>query len=163
MAHHREQTNTDSSCDLKNGLDYKITAWHETLVRPRSAPLPPSRGAARAPAPHFSRLCHSGLHLCINADWDVSASRDGVHENGHNEQLAEEAAQAFAALCRQFGLQMPSPVDYLGDRPPLSRCGLSITRDCTCSFTWSKAFGARSAKGAKAQHTSWPHTGSSPR
>lgn len=87
----REQTTTDSRCDLKKSV-------------PRRHWMPPLEAPQRAFA--TLPLCHSGLHLCINADWDVSASRDGVHENGHNEQLAEEAAQVFAALCRQFGLEM---------------------------------------------------------
>ncbi|CAL1150760.1 unnamed protein product [Cladocopium goreaui] len=79
----------------------------------------------------------------------AEASRDGVHENGHNEELSLQAAEAFAQLARGLGDQpaaewsplpllttslgrrfpcspLPyrleaSPVDYLGDRPPLSR------------------------------------------
>ncbi|CAJ1393922.1 unnamed protein product [Effrenium voratum] len=82
-------------------------------------PLPepqPARAFATLP------LCHTGLGVCINADWDVSASRDGVHENKHNEQLALETAQAFAEIVKELGMRLPaSPVDYLGDRPPLSR------------------------------------------
>eukprot|EP00435_Cladocopium_sp_Y103_P019957 s459_g4.t2 len=67
-------------------------------------------------------LCHTGLNVCINADWDVSASRDGVHENSHNEELSLQAAEAFAQLAQECGQRLEaSPVEYLGDRPPLSR------------------------------------------
>eukprot|EP00439_Symbiodinium_sp_Y106_P027033 s4709_g3.t1 len=86
------------------------------LPVPESAGVP-QRAFATLP------LCHTGLGVCINADWDVSASRDGVHENAHNEQLAVETAKAFAEVARELGSRLlpASPVDYLGDRAPLSR------------------------------------------
>ncbi|CAK9045738.1 Protein NO VEIN (Protein EMBRYO DEFECTIVE 2597) [Durusdinium trenchii] len=70
------------------------------IALPTPAVDVPQRAFATLP------LCHSGLNLCINADWDVSASRDGVHENGHNERLAEEAAQAFAEVALELGVQL---------------------------------------------------------
>ncbi|CAE8590330.1 unnamed protein product [Polarella glacialis] len=79
--------------------------------------ITPQRAFATLP------LCHTGLLLALNADWDVSASRTGVHENSRNERLVTLAAQAFADVAKHVdpSLLPFSPLEYLGDRPPLQR------------------------------------------
>lgn len=93
-----------------------------TLALPiyeRGVPLPMPVQHAFATLP----LCHTGLAVAINADWDVSASRDGVHENAQNEQIVKKAALMFAEAVSKLGGESPalSPIHYLGGHTPLPR------------------------------------------